>query len=173
MHAEAAAAAVGCWFQHVRFACSVRRLACHAHETPHKLFINMAWRVLQDEHLFPFGFGEENDFALRAGQAGFRRVVVPWVYIYHHKTKSYTVGCRAGAHALSLDAGGSGGVGGVKVAAVPQPADGAYMEVRSLCTSLGCACRHVQASLHACTCATVLPAGAHTPLRHVCPLAGG
>lgn len=46
---------------------------------------------LQDEDLFPFGFGEENDFALRTGQAGFKRVVVPSVYIYHHKTKSYTV----------------------------------------------------------------------------------
>lgn len=47
--------------------------------------------LTQDEDLFPFGFGEENDFALRAGQAGWKRVVVPSTYIFHHKTKSYTV----------------------------------------------------------------------------------
>lgn len=41
--------------------------------------------------MFPYGFGEENDFALRAGDKGFRRVVVPWVHVFHHKTKSYTV----------------------------------------------------------------------------------
>lgn len=48
-----------------------------------------------DEDRFPQGYGEENDFAIRTSKAGFRKVVVPWSYVYHHKTKSFTAAERA------------------------------------------------------------------------------
>lgn len=52
-------------------------------------------RALQEigwmnEDLFPFGYGEENDFAFRLKAAGLRLVVNPMSYIYHHKTKSFS-----------------------------------------------------------------------------------
>lgn len=52
-------------------------------------------RALQEigwmnEDLFPFGYGEENEFAFRLKAAGFRLVVNPMSYIYHHKTKSFS-----------------------------------------------------------------------------------
>lgn len=38
---------------------------------------------------FPHGFGEENDFALRAARLGYRLKVADGVYVWHHKSKSY------------------------------------------------------------------------------------
>lgn len=42
-----------------------------------------------DEESFPSGYGEENDFCLRAGKAGFKLVVNDSVYIFHAKSKSF------------------------------------------------------------------------------------
>lgn len=44
---------------------------------------------LMDEKAFPAGFGEENDFGLRARKAGYKLRVDDSVFIYHHKSKSY------------------------------------------------------------------------------------
>ena len=46
---------------------------------------------LMDEIAFPFGFGEENDFCLRTLRLGYEIKVVPDVYVFHHKSKSYGV----------------------------------------------------------------------------------
>lgn len=58
-----------------------------------------------DEQNFPLGYGEENDFCVRARDAGFALVVADDVYVYHAKSKSYGVSRRdelakAGAVAL-------------------------------------------------------------------------
>lgn len=42
-----------------------------------------------DEDAFPMGFGEENDYSLRAGQAGFELAVADHAYVYHAKSRSY------------------------------------------------------------------------------------
>ena len=42
-----------------------------------------------DEVSFPFGYGEEIDYCIRAKQAGFKLVVADDVYIYHSKSKSF------------------------------------------------------------------------------------
>lgn len=42
-----------------------------------------------DESLFPDGYGEENDYAIRATNAGFRLAVCPGAYVYHAKSRSY------------------------------------------------------------------------------------
>ncbi|MBD8524892.1 glycosyltransferase [Pseudoxanthomonas sp. CAU 1598] len=42
-----------------------------------------------DEESFPRGYGEENDYCLRAANAGFEMAVATDVYIYHSKSKSY------------------------------------------------------------------------------------
>jgi len=42
-----------------------------------------------DEEAFPHGFGEENDFALRAAAKGYALKVADDVYVWHHKSKSY------------------------------------------------------------------------------------
>ena len=42
-----------------------------------------------DEVHFPIGYGEENDFCLRALKAGFKNVIDDGVYIYHHRTASF------------------------------------------------------------------------------------
>ena len=44
---------------------------------------------LMDDVAFPSGFGEENDFCLRALRFGFRLKVVEGAYVWHHKSKSY------------------------------------------------------------------------------------
>lgn len=49
---------------------------------------------LFDEEHFPRGYGEENDFNIRAGDAGFRLVVVSDSYVYHAQSKSYTNSTR-------------------------------------------------------------------------------
>jgi GT2 family glycosyltransferase/glycosyltransferase involved in cell wall biosynthesis len=42
-----------------------------------------------DELTFPFGYGEENDYCMRATQAGFRLAVADDVYVFHAKSKSF------------------------------------------------------------------------------------
>jgi GT2 family glycosyltransferase len=44
---------------------------------------------LFDESLFPGGFGEEDDYCLRASDAGFGLVVATHTFVFHAKTKSY------------------------------------------------------------------------------------
>lgn len=43
-----------------------------------------------DEENFAQGYGEENDYALRAGKAGWQLAVCDSVYIYHAQSKSYS-----------------------------------------------------------------------------------
>jgi len=42
-----------------------------------------------DHELFPRGYGEENDFCLRANASGWKNVVTPWAFIYHVRTASF------------------------------------------------------------------------------------
>lgn len=42
-----------------------------------------------DEEAFPHGYGEEDDFCLRAIDAGFELAVATHTYVYHAKSKSY------------------------------------------------------------------------------------
>jgi GT2 family glycosyltransferase len=44
---------------------------------------------LFDEESFPRGYGEENDFCFRAGDAGFMLAVAIDTYVFHAKSKSY------------------------------------------------------------------------------------
>ncbi|KAJ8598375.1 hypothetical protein CTAYLR_002975 [Chrysophaeum taylorii] len=44
---------------------------------------------LMDDVAFPHGFGEENDYCLRAARLGFKLKVVDEAYVWHHKSKSY------------------------------------------------------------------------------------
>ena len=43
-----------------------------------------------DEETFPEGYGEENDYCLRAKDAGFELAVADHAYVYHAKSKSYS-----------------------------------------------------------------------------------
>ncbi len=43
-----------------------------------------------DEDAFPRGYGEENDFCMRARAAGFEIAIADDVYVFHAKSKSYT-----------------------------------------------------------------------------------
>lgn len=45
---------------------------------------------LFDEETFPRGYGEENDFCLRAGEAGFKLAIADNTYVFHAKSKSFT-----------------------------------------------------------------------------------
>lgn len=42
-----------------------------------------------DEERFPVGYGEENDFCIRAGDAGFELAIADDVYVFHAKSKSF------------------------------------------------------------------------------------
>ena len=42
-----------------------------------------------DEAAFPVGYGEENDFCIRAGDAGFQLAVADDAYVFHAKSKSF------------------------------------------------------------------------------------
>ena len=42
-----------------------------------------------DEDAFPYGFGEEDDYSLRAIDAGFKCVIATHSYVYHAKSKSF------------------------------------------------------------------------------------
>lgn len=44
---------------------------------------------LFDEVLFPRGYGEENDFCMRANDAGWRNVITSWAFVYHVRTASF------------------------------------------------------------------------------------
>ncbi|MEO9892499.1 glycosyltransferase [Aurantibacter sp.] len=45
---------------------------------------------LLDHESFPKGYGEEDDFFIRLYKQGFQAGVMASVYVYHHKTKSFT-----------------------------------------------------------------------------------
>ena len=47
-----------------------------------------------DEHNFGQGYGEEDDFMLRASQSGWKAVIVDDAYIFHAQSKSYTNSTR-------------------------------------------------------------------------------
>lgn len=51
-----------------------------------KVFDDIGWF---DEAAFPRGFGEEDDFCLRATVAGYGIALAPDTYVYHAKSKSY------------------------------------------------------------------------------------
>lgn len=42
-----------------------------------------------DEEAFPRGYGEENDFCMRAGRAGWRHVIDDRTYVFHDRNKSF------------------------------------------------------------------------------------
>jgi GT2 family glycosyltransferase/glycosyltransferase involved in cell wall biosynthesis len=42
-----------------------------------------------DEEGFPRGYGEENDFCMRALKAGWKNLITPWSYVYHVRTASF------------------------------------------------------------------------------------
>ena len=42
-----------------------------------------------DEERFPLGYGEENDYCIRAAKAGFELLICDDVYVYHAKSKSF------------------------------------------------------------------------------------
>lgn len=44
---------------------------------------------LMDEDTFPIGYGEENDYCIRAVDAGFKLLIADNCYIYHEKSKSF------------------------------------------------------------------------------------
>ncbi len=44
---------------------------------------------LFDEEGFPRGYGEENDFCMRALKAGWLNLVSPWSFVYHIRTASF------------------------------------------------------------------------------------
>ncbi len=44
---------------------------------------------LFDEEAFPRGYGEENDFCMRALKAGFRHVISPYAYVFHTRSASF------------------------------------------------------------------------------------
>ena len=43
-----------------------------------------------DEENFPMGYGEENDYCLRAAQAGFKLAIADDSYVFHAKSKSFS-----------------------------------------------------------------------------------
>jgi len=59
-----------------------------------------------DEENFPMGYGEENDFCIRAGDEGFEIALATDLFLYHHKSKSFYDGekrasyMKAGREAL-------------------------------------------------------------------------
>ncbi len=42
-----------------------------------------------DEILFPRGYGEENDFCMRALNKGWKNVITSWAFVYHVRTASF------------------------------------------------------------------------------------
>ncbi|WP_407865340.1 glycoside hydrolase family 99-like domain-containing protein [Phyllobacterium phragmitis] len=44
---------------------------------------------LFDEEAFARGYGEENDFCMRADAAGWKNFISPWTYVYHVRTASF------------------------------------------------------------------------------------
>ena len=56
---------------------------------------------LFDEETFGQGYGEEDDFNLRIGYAGFKKVIADDTYIYHAQSKSYSSEKRVRLSAVS------------------------------------------------------------------------
>jgi GT2 family glycosyltransferase len=54
-----------------------------------------------DEESFPRGYGEENDFAIRAQKRGWTLAIADDAYVFHHQSRSYSHERR---HALSAEA---------------------------------------------------------------------
>ena len=48
-----------------------------------------------DETSFPRGYGEENDYCIRAQDAGFRLAIADHCFVYHAKSKSFGTSARA------------------------------------------------------------------------------
>lgn len=44
---------------------------------------------LFDEETFPRGYGEENDFCMRALRGGWRNLISPHAYVFHVRTASF------------------------------------------------------------------------------------
>lgn len=42
-----------------------------------------------DEEAFPRGYGEENDYCMRAISHGWKHVISPWTYVFHERTVSF------------------------------------------------------------------------------------
>ena len=42
-----------------------------------------------DEEAFPLGYGEENDFCMRSGAAGWRNIIDDATYVFHERSKSF------------------------------------------------------------------------------------
>lgn len=42
-----------------------------------------------DEETFPRGYGEENDFCMRALKAGWKNLISPYAYVFHQRTASF------------------------------------------------------------------------------------
>ncbi len=42
-----------------------------------------------DEEAFPGGYGEENDFCMRAVRAGWRNIIDDRTYVFHDRSKSF------------------------------------------------------------------------------------
>ncbi|WP_158259902.1 glycoside hydrolase family 99-like domain-containing protein [Phyllobacterium phragmitis] len=42
-----------------------------------------------DEEAFARGYGEENDFCMRANAMGWKNLISPWAYVYHVRTASF------------------------------------------------------------------------------------
>ncbi|WP_313731296.1 glycoside hydrolase family 99-like domain-containing protein [Pseudomonas sp.] len=42
-----------------------------------------------DHKLFPRGYGEENDFCMRANARGWKNIITPWAFVYHVRTASF------------------------------------------------------------------------------------
>jgi GT2 family glycosyltransferase/glycosyltransferase involved in cell wall biosynthesis len=47
-----------------------------------------------DEETFGAGYGEENDFCIRARRSGWKLIFVPSVYVFHAQSKSYSTEAR-------------------------------------------------------------------------------
>ncbi|MFM5247446.1 glycosyltransferase [Aeromonas caviae] len=50
---------------------------------------------IMDEENFPIGYGEENDFCIRAADAGYELAIADDTYVYHAKSKSFGHSRRA------------------------------------------------------------------------------
>jgi GT2 family glycosyltransferase/glycosyltransferase involved in cell wall biosynthesis len=59
---------------------------------------------LLDEKNFPRGYGEENDYCMRARKAGWRTVVAENVYVSHSESKSFTSSEKATLLPIGLEA---------------------------------------------------------------------
>ena len=58
---------------------------------------------LLDEATYPGGYGEENDWAVRARRAGWGLAVVPGVHLFHDKTQSYLHRAAPGARLIARE----------------------------------------------------------------------